>query len=104
MNGPELVGAKPRRRQSMNFRRRGNGPRPTPDQSRRQSELVQAAWRHFREAAPMIAFLNSRHDALEGQPLHLAIESDDGLARVELLLQQLNTGGPHANETRPGKR
>jgi len=52
----------------------------------------------------MIAFLNSRHDALEGQPLHLAIESDDGLARVELLLQQLNTGGPHANETRPGKR
>jgi Protein of unknown function (DUF2384) len=63
---------------------------PTPDQSRRQSELVQAAWRHFREPAPMIAFLNSRHDALEGQPLHLAIESDEGLARVERLLQQLN--------------
>jgi hypothetical protein len=82
--------AKPRHRQSMNFRKRSNGPPPTPDQSRRQSDLVQAAWRHFHEAAPMIAFLNSRHEALEGQPLHLAIESDEGLARVERLLQQLN--------------
>ena len=79
-----------RRRQSIAFRKRRNAPLPTLDQSRRQSDLVQAAWRHFREAAPMIAFLNSRHDALEGQPLHLAIESDEGLARVERLLQQLN--------------
>ena len=93
MSGPELddqPDATPRRRQSMHFRKRSNGPRPTPDQSRRQSDLVRAAWRHFGEAAPMIAFLNTRHDALEGQPLHLAIESDEGLARVERLLQQLN--------------
>jgi hypothetical protein len=79
-----------RRGQSIAFRKRRKAPVPTPDQSRRQSELVQAAWRHFREAAPMIAFLNSRHDALEAEPLHLAIESDEGLARVERLLQQLN--------------
>jgi hypothetical protein len=93
MSGSELVDqpdAKPRRRNSMNYRKRSYASPPTPDQSRRQSDLVQAAWRHFREAAPMIAFLNSRHDALEGQPLHLAIESDEGLARVERLLQQLN--------------
>lgn len=77
-------------RKSTEFRKRRNAPVPTPDQSRRQSDLVQAAWRHFREAAPMIAFLNSRNDALDGQPLHLAIESDEGLARVERLLQQLN--------------
>jgi hypothetical protein len=82
--------AKPRRAQGMKFRKRSKGTPPTPDQSRRQSDLVQAAWRHFREAAPMIAFLNSRHEALEGYPLHLAIESDEGLARVERLLQQLN--------------
>lgn len=82
--------AKPRRRQSMNSRKRNNGPPPTPDQSRRQSDITQSAWRHFREAAPMIAFLNTRHDALDGQPLHLAIESDEGLRRVERLLQQLN--------------
>jgi hypothetical protein len=37
----------------------------------------------------MIAFLNTRHEALQGQPLHLAIESDEGLGRVERLLQQL---------------
>jgi hypothetical protein len=90
---PEPVGehaaARPGR-QSIPFRKRRNASVPTPDQVRRQSNLVQAAWRHFREAAPMVAFLNSRHDALEGQPLHLAIESDEGLARVQRLLQQLN--------------
>jgi hypothetical protein len=74
----------------MNFRKRSNGPPPTPEQSRRQSDIIQSTWRHFREAAPMIAFLNTRHDALEGQPLHLAIESEEGFRRVERLLQQLN--------------
>jgi hypothetical protein len=37
----------------------------------------------------MIAFLNTHHRELEARPLSLAIESDDGLARVERLLQQL---------------
>lgn len=60
------------------------------DELRRQSALVQAAWSHFGNAAPMIVFLNSRHEALQGQPLDIAIESDEGLARVERLLQQLN--------------
>lgn len=54
-----------------------------------KAELVQSAWRHFREAAPMIAFLNTHHRELEAQPLSFAIESDDGLARVEQLLQRL---------------
>ena len=71
------------------FRKRRFVSPQAPDQSRRQAELVQSAWRHFREAAPMIAFLNTHHRELEAQPLSLAIESDDGLARVEQLLQQL---------------
>ena len=71
------------------FRKRRFAPPQAPDQARRQAELVQSAWRHFREAAPMIAFLNTHHRELEAQPLSLAIESDDGLARVEQLLQQL---------------
>lgn len=71
------------------FRKRRLAPPQAPDQARRQAELVQSAWRHFREAAPMIAFLNTHHRELEAQPLSLAIESDDGLARVEQLLQQL---------------
>ena len=71
------------------FRKRRFVSPQAPDQARRQAELVQSAWRHFREAAPMIAFLNTHHRELEAQPLSLAIESDDGLARVEELLQQL---------------
>ena len=71
------------------FRKRRFVSPQAPDQARRQAELVQSAWRHFREAAPMIAFLNTHHRELEAQPLFLAIESDEGLARVEQLLQQL---------------
>lgn len=71
------------------FRKRRFVSPQAPDQARRQAELVQSAWRHFREAAPMIAFLNTHHRELEAQPLSLAIESDDGIARVEQLLQQL---------------
>ena len=79
----------PPRPRIMAFRKRRSSPPPTPEQSRRQSDLIQSAWRHFGEAAPMIAFLNTRHEGLEGQPLHLAIESDAGLERVEQLLRQL---------------
>jgi len=73
----------------MTFRKRSRAPLLTPEQSRRQSDVVRSAWRHFGEAAPVIAFLNGRHDALEGQPLHLAIESDPGLERVKAWLEQL---------------
>jgi hypothetical protein len=72
----------------MAFRKRRSPPMPA-EQSRRQSQLMQSAWRHFGDAAPVIAFLNTRHDALEAQPLHLAIESDEGLERVETLLKQM---------------
>jgi len=72
----------------MAFRKR-NSAVPTPEQSRRQSALIRSAWRHFGEAAPMIAFLNTPHAALDGQPLQLAIDSDDGLTRVEDLLDEL---------------
>ena len=71
------------------FRKRRFTPPQAPDQARRQAELIQSAWRYFREAAPMIAFLNTHHRGLEAQPLSLAIDSDVGLARVEQLLQQM---------------
>jgi len=60
------------------------------DQSRRQSDLIESAWRHFRKSAPMIAFLNTRHESLDALPLHLAIESDHGLERVQGLLQDMS--------------
>jgi uncharacterized protein (DUF2384 family) len=73
----------------MAFRKRRSSPLPTPEQSRRQSDVVQCAWRYFGEPSQVIAFLNTRHEALDARPLHLAIESDEGLDRVERLLQQL---------------
>jgi hypothetical protein len=73
----------------MNFRKSRKGPAPTPDQSRRQSHIVQSAWRHFGAPGPAIAFLNTRHEGLQGQPLHLAIESEEGLKRVEIVLDEL---------------
>lgn len=84
--------AKPRRPLSMNFRKRSSAPMLTREQSKRQSDVIQVAWRHFRDAAPMMAFLNTRDEALDGQPLQLAIHSDDGLARVETLLNQQTLG------------
>lgn len=84
---PTELTAKPRR--SMHLRSRSKYTPPTPDQSRRQSNVVQSAWRHFGQRDLAIAFLNTRHDGLEGQPLHLAIESEHGLDRVERLLKQM---------------
>ena len=81
-------GAAPRRG-GMSFRKYSKGSLPTKEQARRQSDVVQSAWRHFREAAPVFAFLNTRHDRLNAQPLHLAIESDEGLGRVEQLLADM---------------
>jgi len=89
MNKPQEPEAKPAARRGMPFRKARRTALPTPDQSRRQASVVQSAWRHFGEPGPVIAFLNTPHPGVEGQPLHLAIESDEGLARVEALLKQM---------------
>ncbi|HEV2596467.1 MAG TPA: hypothetical protein VGU01_14845 [Sphingomicrobium sp.] len=91
MSAPEAIpaGGKPAPRRNMSFRKRSKVGLPTPEQARRQSGVIQSAWSHFREPGPVIAFLNTRHEVLGGQPLHLAIESEEGLRRVETLLEQL---------------
>lgn len=71
------------------FRKSSDVTRLTPDQARRQSDVLRCAWRHFGEPGPVIAFLNAQHKELNGQPLHLAVESDDGLRRVERLLAEM---------------
>ena len=75
-------------RQTRTFRRH-DAPRLSPEQKRRQDVVLRHAWEHFREAAPVIAFLNARNAQLEGQPLHLALESDEGLLRVERVLETM---------------
>ena len=96
MSVPEAVdepAADPHKGKTMTFRKRSYVPKPTPEQARRQNHVLQSAWRHFRDAEPVIAFLNTRHHLLDAQPLHLAIQSDDGLERVERLLEQLTLKG-----------
>jgi uncharacterized protein (DUF2384 family) len=97
MSAPESADVSadvPAPRRGMAFRKYSRKPLPTPDEARRQSHVVQSAWRHFGEPGRAVAFLNSRHEGLEGQPLHLAIESDDGLARVESLLIRMTLETP----------
>jgi len=81
-----------RRSRSMQFRKRSKAPPQSPDEARRQNHVIRCAWRHFGSPGPVIAFLNTRHASLEEQPLHLAIESDDGLKRVEALLDSFEGG------------
>jgi len=89
MSTPHETGAKSAARRGMAFRRNSRVALPTPEQSRGQASAVQSAWRPLGEPGPVIAFLNTPHPGVEGQPLHLAIESDEGLARVEALLKQM---------------
>ena len=74
---------------TRSFRKRAPAIRLDPDQLRRQNDLLQSAWRNLNEAASVIAFLNTHHEGLGGQPLHLALDSDEGLSRVETLLGQM---------------
>jgi hypothetical protein len=78
---------KPRRMQP--FRRSGPIIRFTPDQSRRQNDLLRQAWQILRSKDAVIAFLNTRHDGLGGEPLALALASDDGLRSAEGLLKDM---------------
>jgi len=71
------------------FRRYQPVARLSPDQLRRQDAVLQSAWRNLNAAAPVIAFLNTHNESLGAQPLHLALDSDEGLLRVETLLGEI---------------
>ena len=78
------------RKPTRQFRKASSTPRLTREQMRRQNDILQSAWRHFGVSEPMIAFLNARNDRLNGgQPLHLAVQSDEGLLQVERLLGEM---------------
>ena len=74
------------------FRRKIPSTLPTPDQLRRQDALLSCAWRNLRESGPVVAFLNGHNECLGGQPLLLALESDEGLLRVQELLGEIGSG------------
>jgi len=51
--------------------------------------VLQCAWRALGESGPVIAFLNTHNESLGAQPLYLALDSDEGLRRVEGLLAEI---------------
>ena len=92
MSAAEPVGSgeTPERvRTTRTFRRRSDIPKLSPDQVRRQNNVLQSAWQHFKAPGPVIAFLNAQNEALEGKPLQIALNSDEGLQRVERLLGEM---------------
>ena len=76
-------------RRTRSFRKYQPAVRLSPDQLRRQDAVLQSAWRNLSAAGPVIAFLNGHNESLGAQPLHLALESDEGLLRVETLLGEI---------------
>lgn len=73
--------------QTQTFRRSGPVVRFTRDQSRRQNELLRDAWDSLKTKEAVIAFLNSHNDALGGEPLSLALASEEGLRVAERALK-----------------
>jgi hypothetical protein len=71
------------------FRKREPTVRFTVDQSRRQNELIRAAWNSFESKDAVIAFLNTHNECLGGEPLRLAMASDDGLYSAARLLEEV---------------
>ena len=60
----------------------------SPDQARRQSAVLRSAHHNLASRDATVAFLNSYNQKLGGVPLHLALESDAGLFRVEQLFMR----------------
>ena len=67
--------------------------RMTPDQSRRQSELMREAWKSLETKDAVIAFLNMPSGSVGNRPLSLALASDDGLASARKLLAEMTRAG-----------
>lgn len=85
------------------FRRKARSALPTPEQLRRQEAVLRCAWSNLGESGRVIAFLNSHNERLGRRPLHLALESDEGLLRVEGLLGEIGEGLSAATTTLKGR-
>lgn len=78
------------------FRRYGPPSSLTPEQCRRQTVVLRAACDRLFPRGSAIAFLNAHNEKLGGKPLQLALESDDGLLRVEQHLAKMGGNGSDA--------
>jgi uncharacterized protein (DUF2384 family) len=70
----------------MNQPFRKRAPKTTPlsaDEGKRQGRAARAAQAALGSVDEVRAFLNSRHDGLNGRPIDIAIASEAGLIAVE---------------------
>ena len=73
-------------RQTRTFRKSQPVVRFTPQQVNRQNALMRCAWENLPSKEAVIAFLNTHSKELGGEPLSLAIASEQGLRSVEEML------------------
>lgn len=73
-------GGRPR---TQRFRRAPNAVLLTREQVRRQGRIAQLAWELLDNREDVIGFLNTYDAELGGRSLDVAVDSDEGLARVE---------------------
>ncbi|HYD13019.1 MAG TPA: antitoxin Xre/MbcA/ParS toxin-binding domain-containing protein [Allosphingosinicella sp.] len=74
------------------FRRKRSEPVLSRDESVRQGRAVRVAQDALGDVEAVRAFLNCHHNGLDGRPIDLAVESDDGLARVEAAIAATRPG------------
>jgi uncharacterized protein (DUF2384 family) len=66
------------------FRKRAwEAPPLSPEEGKRQGRAAGAAQAAFGSVDEVRAFLNNRHDGLDGRPIDVAIASEAGLIAVE---------------------
>src|SRR4051812_39588007 len=80
--------------------RTAHAPALTFEQSKRQTDVLRMACQHIAPSGAAIAFLNADHGRLGGVPLHLAIESAQGLLRVEQHLARIGKMGSRSSNRR----
>ena len=77
---------KPKPLRTRSFRPAAPLVRFAPDQSRRQNDLIRAAWQSLKSKDAVLTFLNAHNDELDGVPLRLALASENGLKSAQQLL------------------
>jgi hypothetical protein len=73
---------------TRSFRRWQPNVTLSPDQAKRQSAVLRYACHGLPSRDATVAFLNTYNSQLDGVPLHLALESEEGLVKVQQILMK----------------
>lgn len=91
----------PQSRPTRTFRKYAPIVRFTPEQGRRQNDLLRSAWQSLKSRSAVIAFLNTHNDDLGGEPLSVAIASEEGLRSAERMLSSMHCPGNGTPDAAP---